>query len=83
MYLSVMNRWEILEPHWLILFFTWMSRFRWDHMFPLLVRLGSKVENPSSSIRSSEHYFPYTKSMLKNLIKELELESDDITSFYA
>jgi len=39
-YLSAMNRWEILEPHWLIPFFTWTPRFMWDRFFPLAVRFS-------------------------------------------
>lgn len=82
-YLSVMNRWEITEPHWLIPFFTWMPRFLWDRMFPVLVRLSPKANNTISNIRYSDHYFPYTNDMLKRLVRESQLEFDDYTNFYA
>lgn len=80
-YLSVMNRWEILEPHWLIPFFTWMPRSLWDFMFPILAKTSPRAKNFTPKFRYSENYFPYTRSMLKNLLKELDFH--DITNFYA
>lgn len=82
-YLSVMNRWEIMEPHWLIPFFTWMPRFLWDRMFPQLIRICSKANSANTNIRYTDHYFPYTKSMLTNLLTQSKLKFRDFTSFYA
>jgi ubiquinone/menaquinone biosynthesis C-methylase UbiE len=82
-YLSAMNRWEILEPHWLLPFFTWAPRSLWDATFTLLVRFSPKVRNGAAPprIRYSEHYFPYTRKMMTTLLKDFR--TIDITDMYA
>jgi ubiquinone/menaquinone biosynthesis C-methylase UbiE len=82
-YLSAMNRWEILEPHWLLPFFTWAPRSLWDTIFPLLVRFSPKVRRGAATphIRYSEHYFPYMRKMMTTLLKDFR--TTDITDMYA
>ena len=81
-YLSAMNRWEILEPHWLIPFFTWTPRFMWDRFFPLAVRFSPIAKKgPRPNIRYSQHYFPYTRKMMEDLLECSRFV--DMTSLYA
>jgi len=74
-YISVMNRWQIFEPHLMVPFMTWLPRQTWDFMYGLKTR--------KSGVKYTQNYFPYTKARLKLLTQQLQLESDDYTWFYA
>lgn len=82
-YVSVMNRWEIFEPHWFIPFFTWIPRFLWNRFFPIWVKIFNKKRKVESGFKYSDHYFPYTKKMARNLFHKFNFDFVDITSFYA
>jgi len=74
-YLSVMNRWQIFEPHLMVPFMTWLPKQTWDVVYSLKVR-------KHAGIKYTQHYFPYTKARLQLLTQQLQLESDDYTWFY-
>ena len=82
-YVSVMNRWEIIEPHWLIPFFTWIPRSLWNSFFPFWVKIFNKKRRVESGFKYTDHYFPYTKTMAKILFQKFSFDFIDITSFYA
>jgi len=75
-YISVMNRWQIFEPHLIVPFMTWLPKQTWDIVYRLKMR-------KHIGIKYTQHYFPYTKARLKRLTQQLQLESDDYTWFYA
>jgi len=81
-YVSVMNRWEIIEPHWLIPFFTWLPRSLWNSCFPIWVRIFTK-RKVKQGFQYTEHYFPYTKKMTETLFQKFSFNFIDITDFYA
>lgn len=74
-YVSVMNRWQIIEPHFLVPFMTWLPKQTWNIVHRL------KTKNPSA--KYTQCYFPYTKARLKLLMHQLHLENEDYTWFYA
>src|SRR3989442_6867239 len=77
-----MNRWEILEPHWLIPFFTWTPRFMWDRFFPLAVRFSPIAKKrPRPNIRYFQHYFSYTRKMMEDLFEGSRIV--DMTRLYS
>lgn len=81
-YLSAMNRWEILEPHYLLPFFTWMPRPLWNVMFPIMVRFSPQIKTGEiPKVRYSEYYFPYTRAMMIALLKDFDII--DKTDMYA
>jgi len=82
-YVSVMNRWEIFEPHWLIPFFTWLPRSLWDSFFPLWMKLFGKSKLIKPGFRYSQNYFPYTKTMVQKLFRKFGFDYIDVTEFYA
>jgi len=75
-YISVMNRWQIFEPHLMVPFMTWLPRQTWDFMYRLKMR-------KQVGIKYTQNYFPYTKARLKRLTQQLQLGSDDYTWLYA
>jgi SAM-dependent methyltransferase len=82
-YVSVMNRWEIFEPHWFIPFFTWLPRSLWNNFFPFWVKMFNKKRRVEPGFKYTDHYFPYTKKMAKTLFQKFSFNFIDITSFYA
>jgi 2-polyprenyl-3-methyl-5-hydroxy-6-metoxy-1,4-benzoquinol methylase len=74
-YISVMNRWQIFEPHLMVPFMTWLPQQMWDVVDKLRTRkfVGTKY---------TQHYFPYTKARLKRLTQQLQLVSTDFTWVY-
>lgn len=69
-YISVMNRWQIVEPHKLIPFLTWLPRIFW-HPISRRIR-GMNYIN----------YWPYTRKRLKRLFERHNLNYVDLTSIY-
>jgi SAM-dependent methyltransferase len=82
-YVSVMNRWEIFEPHWFIPFFTWLPRSLWNNLFPFWVKMFNKSAKVKPGFKYTDYYFPYTKKMAKILFQKYSFDFIDITSFYA
>ena len=74
-YISVMNRWQIVEPHLMVPLMTWLPKQTWNIVHRL------KTKNPSA--KYTQRYFPYTKARLKLLMHQLHLENEDYTWFYA
>lgn len=81
-YVSVMNRWEIMEPHWLIPFFTWLPRSLLNSCFPIWVRIFTK-RKVKKGFKYTDYYFPYTKKMMKIIFQKFRFNFIDITDFYA
>lgn len=75
-YLSVMNRWQIFEPHLRVPFMTWMPKQTWDILYKL--KIGKNVR-----VKYTRRYFPYTKAMFRKLAEQLRLRCEDFTWFYA
>jgi len=69
-YISVMNRWQLIEPHSLIPLLTWLPRSAWH---PVSRKLKK---------RDYIHYWPYTRGRLKSLLKRHDLEHHDLTHVY-
>jgi len=74
-YISVMNRWQISEPHSMIPFMTWLPKQTWDFVYRLKTR-------KKAGVKYTEQYFPYTKTQLKKLTHQLQLDCDDYTWVY-
>lgn len=74
-YISVMNRWQIFEPHLMVPFMTWLPHQMWDVVYKLKTRRFSGT-------KYTQHYFPYTKARLKRLTQQLQLMSQDYTWVY-
>ena len=74
-YISVMNRWQIFEPHLMVPFMTWLPQQIRDMVYKLKTRRfgGTKY---------TQHYFPYTKARLERLTQQLQLASIDYTWVY-
>ena len=65
-----MNRWQILEPHKLIPFLTWLPRPFWH---PICKKLtGTNYLN----------YWPYTRKRAKNLFDKFNLKCYDMSHIY-
>lgn len=69
-YISVMNRWQLIEPHSLIPLLTWLPRSAWH---PVSRKLKK---------RDYIHYWPYTRGRIKSLLKKYDLEHYDLTHVY-
>jgi SAM-dependent methyltransferase len=69
-YISVMNRWQVIEPHSLIPFLTWLPRFAWNSV--------------SRRLKGNDYinYWPYTRGRLNRLLKSHGLEWRDLTHIY-
>ncbi|MFW9888119.1 MAG: class I SAM-dependent methyltransferase [Candidatus Thorarchaeota archaeon] len=69
-YISVMNRWQLIEPHSLIPMLTWLPRAAWHPV--------------SRKLRKRDYirYWPYTRGRLKRLLKKFNLEYKDLTHVY-
>lgn len=72
-YVSIMNRWQIQEPHCRIPFLTWLPRSSWNITYSILMRTRK---------RYTDNYFPYTKQQFLDLAREVGLKSSDYTSDY-
>ena len=71
LYISVMNRYQIREPHTLIPFLTWLPRPCWNAICKLIKK------------RSYTNYYPYTIRKLKRLCWQVGLTCRNYTWFYA
>jgi len=69
-YISVMNRWQLIEPHTLIPLLTWLPRFAWN---PVCKRISG---------RDYIKYWPYTRNRLHSLLKRHNLPYKDLTGIY-
>lgn len=81
-YVSVMNRWEIMEPHWLIPFFTWLPRSLLNSCFPIWIKIFTK-RKVDKGFKYTDFYFPYTKKMMESLFQKFSFKFNNITDFYA
>ena len=69
-YISVMNRWQLLEPHKLIPCLTWLPRIFWH---PICKRItGADYIN----------YWPYTRKRVKKLLNKFNLKYIDMSYIY-
>ena len=73
-YVSVANRWEIQEPHFLIPFLTWFP----PSMRDAVLHIFGKGE-----VRYNENFFPYTPNKVRGLFEENNINCKDYTWFYA
>lgn len=71
LYISVTNRYMILEGHTLIPFLTWLPRQCWDSFCRLVKK------------RHYQNYYPYTISRLEKLCRKANLIYENYTWFYA
>lgn len=69
-YISVMNRWQVIEPHTLIPLLTWLPKVAWNSV---CMRL-KKTEY--------SNVWPYTRGRLHSLIKRHSFSFDDLTNVY-
>jgi SAM-dependent methyltransferase len=69
-YISVMNRWQLVEPHKLIPFLTWLPRITWN---PICLRLRNQ---------NYINYWPYTRKRLHSLLEQLKFRYWDLTYIY-
>lgn len=69
-YISVMNRWQLVEPHTLIPLLTWLPRFAWNSVC-------NKVKG-----RNYINYWPYTRGRLESLLDRHDLSYTDLTGIY-
>jgi SAM-dependent methyltransferase len=69
-YISVMNRWQLVEPHRLIPFMTWGPRITWHPI--------------SKRFRDMDYidYWPYTRKRIERLFKNHGLSYRDMTDIY-
>jgi 2-polyprenyl-3-methyl-5-hydroxy-6-metoxy-1,4-benzoquinol methylase len=73
MYISIMNRWQIQEPHCRIPFLTWLPRSTWNITYSIFTR---------TKRRYTDNYFPYTKQQFLDLASEIGLKSVNYTADY-
>jgi len=73
-YVSIMNRWQIQEPHSRIPLLTWLPRSTWNTLYSILMRTRRKYR---------DNYFPYTKKQFLELAKEVKIDAIDYTNIYA
>jgi ubiquinone/menaquinone biosynthesis C-methylase UbiE len=78
-YISVMNRWQIFEPHKMVPFMTWLPKQTWDIVYRTWYWLKTRKH---ISYKYTQYYFPYTKARLERLTQLLQLKSEDYTWFY-
>lgn len=69
-YISVMNRWQLIEPHTLIPLLTWLPRVAWNSMCKKLKKRGYV------------NYWPYTRRRLHKLLARKEFAYSDMTYVY-
>ncbi len=69
-YISVMNRWQLIEPHLLIPMLTWLPKFAW-------YSVAKKLRN-----REYIRYWPYTRGRLNSLLKRHQFSFTDLTRIY-
>jgi len=69
-YISVMNRWQILEPHKLIPFHTWLPKRTWH---PICKKLRGE---------DYIYYWPYTRKRLQKLLTRHNLRYQDMSDIY-
>lgn len=69
-YISVMNRWQLIEPHLLIPFMTWLPRIAW---YSVARRLAAY---------DYTRVYPYTRGRLVSLLKRHDFSFKDLTSVY-
>jgi SAM-dependent methyltransferase len=70
LYISVMNRWQVIEPHKLIPFLTWLPRITWH---PICKRIKDE---------DYVFYWPYSRGRLEKLLNKLDLRYKDVTYIY-
>jgi len=69
-YISVMNRWQLIEPHTLVPLLTWLPRVAWDSVCKKLKGRGYV------------NYWPYTRRRLHSLLRRKEFVYSDMTYVY-
>jgi SAM-dependent methyltransferase len=69
-YISVMNRWQLIEPHTLIPLLTWLPRVAWNSICQRLKGRGYI------------NYWPYTRKRLHRLLSKNEFSYSDMTYIY-
>ncbi len=69
-YISVMNRWQLIEPHTLIPLLTWLPRVAWH---PVCKRVRNK---------DYINYWPYTRKRLDSLLERRNFKFTDLTKIY-
>jgi SAM-dependent methyltransferase len=69
-YISVMNRWQVVEPHTLIPLLTWLPKVAWNSVCMRLKEIDFS------------NYWPYTRRRLHSLFKRHNLSFDDLTNVY-
>jgi 2-polyprenyl-3-methyl-5-hydroxy-6-metoxy-1,4-benzoquinol methylase len=69
-YISVMNRWQVVEPHLLVPFMTWLPKFAWNSIAKRLT--GREYLN----------YWPYTRKRLEPLLERHNFSFNDLTRVY-
>ncbi|MFX0126217.1 MAG: class I SAM-dependent methyltransferase [Candidatus Hodarchaeota archaeon] len=69
-YISVMNRWQLIEPHKLIPFLTWLPKKAWHPI--------------CKTLRGQDYiyYWPYTRKRAQNLFIRHGLLYQDMTDIY-
>lgn len=72
-YISVTNRYELVEPHTLIPFLTWLPRVCWH---PIDIKIKKEKQYPISEV------FPYTFRKVRKFCKKHNLEYTDFTFIY-
>ncbi|MBY8996685.1 MAG: methyltransferase domain-containing protein [Candidatus Thorarchaeota archaeon] len=69
-YISVMNRWQLIEPHTLIPLLTWLPRVAWNSVCMRLKKIDFS------------NVWPYTRGRLQSLFKRHSFSFDDLTNVY-
>jgi SAM-dependent methyltransferase len=69
-YISVMNRWQVIEPHLLIPFMTWLPKATW-------YSIAKRLTN-----HDYLRVWPYTRGRLESLLKRHDFSFIDLTSIY-
>lgn len=69
-YISVMNRWQLIEPHKLIPLLTWLPKRAWHPMC-------RKIKGTNYLL-----YFPYTRKRIQKLFRDHNLLYRDMTNIY-
>ncbi len=69
-YISVMNRWQIIEPHTLIPLLTWLPKVAWNSVCMKLKKIDFS------------NVWPYTRGRLQLLLERHSFSFDDLTNVY-
>ena len=69
-YISVMNRWQLIEPHTLVPLLTWLPRIAWNSVCKKLKGRGYI------------NYWPYTRRRLNKLLSRNKFAYSDMTYVY-